>query len=35
MIRRASECSVEYKEHMREGNGTIGLTSLIGSPAEL
>ena len=35
MIRRASECSVEYKEDMREGNGTIELTSLIGSPAEL
>ena len=35
MIRRANECSVEYKEHMREGNGTIELTSLIGSSAEL
>jgi len=35
MIRRASECSVEYKEHMREGDGTIELMSFIGSPAEL
>lgn len=35
MIRRAAECKVDYKEHMREGDGTVQLTSLIGSSAEL
>lgn len=35
MIRKAEECKVEYREHMRDGNGTVELTSLISSPAEL
>ncbi len=35
MIRKACECSVEYKEHMRGGDGTVMLTSLIGSDEEL
>ena len=35
MIRKAEECKVEYREHMRDGDGTVKLTSLIGSSAEL
>ena len=35
MIRKASECKVEYREHMRDGDGTVMLTSLIDGPAEL
>ena len=35
MIRRASECTIEYKEHMRDGDGTVKLTSMIAGPEEL
>ena len=35
MIRRADECNVEYREHMRDGDGTVKLTSFIEGPAEL
>ena len=35
MIRRADECKVEYREHMRDGDGTVKLTSFIEGPAEL
>ena len=35
MIRRANQCQVEYREHMRDGDGTVMLTSLIAGPAEL
>ena len=35
MIRRASECKEELREHMRDGHGTVKLTSLISGPAEL
>ena len=35
MIRRADECKVEYREHMRDGDGTVMLTSFIGGPADL
>ena len=35
MIRRKAECGIDYKEHMREGDGTVILTSLISSPKEL
>ena len=34
MIRKAEECSIEYREHMRDGDGTVQLTSLA-SPEEL
>ena len=27
MIRRADECKAEYREHMRDGDGTVMLTS--------
>lgn len=35
MIRRAEECVVEYREHMRDGEGTAQLTNLIASPEEM
>lgn len=35
MIRKSSECNVSYKEHMRDGNGTVELKSLISGPEEL
>ena len=35
MIRKAAECQVEYREHMRDGDGTVQLTSFIAGPAEL
>lgn len=35
MIRKADECKVEYREHMRDGDGTVMLTSFIEGPAEL
>ena len=35
MIRRADECRIEYKEHMRDGDGTVQLTHFIAGPAEL
>ena len=35
MIRRADECKVEYREHMRDGDGTVMLTSFISGPEEL
>ena len=35
MIRTAEQCNVEYREHMRDGKGTVQLTSFIESNAEL
>jgi len=35
MIRRENECAVEYREHMRDGDGTIILTKFIAGPEEL
>ena len=35
MIRKSSECKVEYREHMREGRGTVQITKLANSDAEL
>ena len=35
MIRKAEACQVEYREHMRDGDGTVMLTSLIEGPSEL
>jgi len=34
MIRKGNECQIEYREHMRDGNGTVELTSFA-TPAEL
>ena len=35
MVRRESECAISYKEHMRDGKGTVQLTSFISGAAEL
>ncbi len=35
MIRRAEDCSIEYREHMRDGDGTVKLTHFVGGPEEL
>lgn len=35
MVRKAEECKVEYREHMRGGDGTVELTCLIAGSAEL
>ena len=35
MIRRKEECKVEYREHMRDGDGTAKLTAFISGPEEL
>ncbi len=35
MIRKKDECGIEYREHMRDGDGTVELTSLIAGPEEL
>ena len=35
MIRRKEECTTEYRENMRGGDGTAILTSLIAGPEEL
>jgi quercetin dioxygenase-like cupin family protein len=35
MIRKPKEFRIEYKEHMRDGDGTVQLTHFITSPEEL
>ncbi len=35
MIRRGTECRVELREHMRDGDGTVKLRHLAEGPAEL
>ena len=35
MIRKGSECQIEYREHMRDGDGTVQLTNFITGPEEL
>ena len=35
MIRKQNECNVEFREHMRDGKGTVELTSFIAGPEEL
>ena len=35
MIRKANECAVEYREHMRDGDGTVQITNFITGPVEL
>ena len=35
MIRKAVDCKVEYREHMRDGNGTVKITNFIAEPSEL
>ena len=35
MIRKEQECKIEYREHMRDGDGTVQITNFITGPAEL
>ena len=35
MIRKKEECKVDYREKMRDGNGTVEITNLIIDPKEL
>ena len=35
MIRHENECRVEYREHMRDGEGTVQITNFINAPEEL
>ena len=35
MIRKGNECQIEYREHMRDGDGTVQLTNFITGPDEL
>ena len=35
MIRSQKDCPVEYREHMRDGDGTVKLTSFIAGPGEM
>ena len=35
MIRRKDECTTEIREHMRDGDGSVLLTSFIAGPEEL
>ena len=35
MIRREAECSIKYNEHMRGGDGTVEVKSLISGAGEL
>ena len=35
MIRRKEECAIEYREHMRGGDGTVQITNFITGPQEL
>ncbi|MBQ1525612.1 MAG: cupin domain-containing protein [Lachnospiraceae bacterium] len=35
MIRKKEDLSIEYREHMREGDGTVELINFINSPEEL
>ncbi len=35
MIRKSEDCKVEYREHMRDGKGTVEITSFIEGDQEL
>ncbi len=35
MIRKSDKCAKEYREHMRDGKGTVELTNFIEGPEEL
>ncbi|MBR3367086.1 MAG: cupin domain-containing protein [Lachnospiraceae bacterium] len=35
MIRKKQDCQIEYREHMRGGDGTVKLTGFISGPEEL
>ncbi len=35
MIRKKDDCNVEYREHMRDGKGTVEITNFIEGPGDL
>ncbi len=35
MIRKGADCGIEYREHMRGGDGTVVITNFITGPDEL
>lgn len=35
MVRRKDDCKVEYREKMRDGNGTVEITNFILDPSEM
>ncbi len=35
MIRKENQCKIEYREHMRDGDGTVLLTNFVNSPEDL
>lgn len=35
MIRKENECNIEYREHMRDGDGTVQITNFITGANEL
>ena len=35
MIRKGQDCAIEYREHMRDGDGTVQITNFITGPEEL
>lgn len=35
MIRRKEECTIDYREHMRDGDGTVEITNFVTSSEEL
>ena len=35
MIRTKDECKIEYREHMRDGAGTVEITNFINGPEDL
>ena len=35
MIRKENQCKIEYREHMRGGDGTVLLTNFVNSPEDL
>ena len=35
MIRRKEDCQIEYREHMRDGDGTVMRTNFIAGPEEM
>ena len=35
MVRQGKDCGIEYREHMRDGEGTVQITNFITSPEEM
>ncbi len=35
MVRKKDDCNIEYREKMRDGNGTVKITNFINDPSEM